>query len=79
MRDTERNRRWAVSLNATRRRSKRSPEGIPGCPRLIGRYVEAPGLERSELAKALDDAKRNLAALIFPALDHIAGDAAALT
>jgi hypothetical protein len=52
--------------------------GVPRQPQVIGRYVEGPGLERPELAKALEKARQNLGALILPALDHIAGDAAAL-
>jgi hypothetical protein len=49
-----------------------------GGPQIIGRYFEAPGAERPELGKALEIAKQHLGALILPALDHIAGDAAAL-
>jgi hypothetical protein len=52
---------------------------IVGCPQIIGRYVEGPGPERPELAKALEIARQHLGALILPALDHIAGDAVALT
>jgi hypothetical protein len=53
---------------------------VQGGPQIIGRYVEIPGApDRPELGKALEIAKQHLGALILPALDHIAGDAAALS
>jgi hypothetical protein len=52
---------------------------VQGAPQVIGRYVEAPGPDRPELRKALDKATQHLGALILPSLDHIAGDAVALT